>query len=163
MAYTRIGWENEPSTATPINADNLNHMEDGIDYAHEAIDSAGELGQALYLAETPADVRVAIGGENPVPISGNHTAAIGEVVICMVGPLTITIPDGENHGDTITVLFPALGATTLVGVDYFDISMQDTSTIDLETTLTSGQQLTLRWLKDIEGFAPNPISGWFPA
>lgn len=30
MAYTKIGWENLPSTKTPINDVNLNHMDDGI-------------------------------------------------------------------------------------------------------------------------------------
>ena len=29
--YTRMNWENTPSTATPLNADNLNHMDEGIE------------------------------------------------------------------------------------------------------------------------------------
>lgn len=31
MAYQKINWENKPSTKTPIKAENLNHMEDGIE------------------------------------------------------------------------------------------------------------------------------------
>ena len=31
--YTRMNWENTPSTATPLTADNLNHMDDGIEQA----------------------------------------------------------------------------------------------------------------------------------
>lgn len=31
--YTRINWENTPSTATPLTADNLNHMDEGIEWA----------------------------------------------------------------------------------------------------------------------------------
>lgn len=31
MSYTKINWQNLPSTATPINATNLNHMDDGIE------------------------------------------------------------------------------------------------------------------------------------
>ena len=31
--YTRMNWENTPSTATPLTADNLNHMDDGIERA----------------------------------------------------------------------------------------------------------------------------------
>lgn len=164
MPYTRIGWEDEPSTATPISADNLNHMEDGIEYAHSVIDGLdgliGETGAELMAADTPADVRAAIGGENPVVITGNHVAAVGEVVACGAGGLTVTVPDGEHHGDIITVMLPPLGGVYSVDVDYFDIYMQDTDTVALETTLGTGQQLTLRWLKDIEGFAPEPISGW---
>lgn len=30
MAYTRVNWENLPSTKTPVNADNLNKMDKGI-------------------------------------------------------------------------------------------------------------------------------------
>lgn len=35
MAYTRVNWENLPSTNTPINADNLNKMDAGIANAVE--------------------------------------------------------------------------------------------------------------------------------
>lgn len=31
MAYKRVNWENLPSTNTPVNADNLNKMDKGID------------------------------------------------------------------------------------------------------------------------------------
>ena len=34
MSYTKINWQNLPNTTTPINATNLNHMEDGIAAAH---------------------------------------------------------------------------------------------------------------------------------
>lgn len=30
MAYERVNWENLPSTKTPVNADNLNKMDEGI-------------------------------------------------------------------------------------------------------------------------------------
>ena len=30
MAYTKINWKNFPDVSTPINADNLNHMDSGI-------------------------------------------------------------------------------------------------------------------------------------
>ena len=30
MAYKRVNWENLPSTNTPVNADNLNKMDEGI-------------------------------------------------------------------------------------------------------------------------------------
>lgn len=37
MAYTKQIWENSPSTNTPLSADRLNHMEDGIDNAYKQI------------------------------------------------------------------------------------------------------------------------------
>jgi len=38
MAYTPTNWQNEPSTATPISASNLQKMETGIGQAHDHID-----------------------------------------------------------------------------------------------------------------------------
>lgn len=37
MAYEKIEWENSPSTKTPLNATNLNHMDDGISNNDSAI------------------------------------------------------------------------------------------------------------------------------
>ena len=38
MAYERVNWENLPSTNTPVNADNLNKMDEGIANAVEKSD-----------------------------------------------------------------------------------------------------------------------------
>lgn len=35
--YNRTTWENSPSEQTPLNADNLNHIEDGIEHVTEAV------------------------------------------------------------------------------------------------------------------------------
>ena len=37
MAYQKQTWENAPSTNSPLSADRLNHMEDGIDNAYKQI------------------------------------------------------------------------------------------------------------------------------
>ena len=37
MAYERVNWENLPSTNTPVNAKNLNKMEEGIANAVEKL------------------------------------------------------------------------------------------------------------------------------
>lgn len=42
MAYIPTRWENEPSKKTPLNADNLNKLEQGVKDLHDALDS-GEL------------------------------------------------------------------------------------------------------------------------
>lgn len=39
MAYEPITWQDAPSTATPLSAENLNHMEEGISSAHGALAS----------------------------------------------------------------------------------------------------------------------------
>lgn len=40
--YTRINWENTPSTATPLTADNLNHMDEGIERATDGVTAVEE-------------------------------------------------------------------------------------------------------------------------
>ena len=42
MACTPTKWENFPSTNTPLNADNLNKLEQGVKALHDALD-IGEL------------------------------------------------------------------------------------------------------------------------
>ena len=42
MTYVPTKWENSPSTNTPLNADNLNKLEQGVKDLHDALDS-GEL------------------------------------------------------------------------------------------------------------------------
>ena len=37
MSYTRVNWQNAPSTATPVNAENLNTMDKGIADAHSQL------------------------------------------------------------------------------------------------------------------------------
>lgn len=38
MTYTKINWQDLPSTDTPITSENLGHMDDGIEEAHNLID-----------------------------------------------------------------------------------------------------------------------------
>lgn len=42
MVYIPTKWENSPSTNSPLNADNLNKLEQGVKALHDALDS-GEL------------------------------------------------------------------------------------------------------------------------
>lgn len=48
MAYSKQTWSNLPSKTTPINADRLNHMEDGIYDANQpaTTSSAGQMSAA---------------------------------------------------------------------------------------------------------------------
>ena len=39
--YNKVGWQNNPSTATPLNATNLNHMDNGIEQANRGIAFGG--------------------------------------------------------------------------------------------------------------------------
>ena len=44
MVYEKINWENAPSTNTPINAENLDHMDNGIAEAYNLIGQIIETG-----------------------------------------------------------------------------------------------------------------------
>jgi len=43
-AYELINWQNADSTATPVNAENLNHMEQGIEAVTNAVKDLEETG-----------------------------------------------------------------------------------------------------------------------
>ncbi|QOP67217.1 minor tail protein [Mycobacterium phage OfUltron] len=51
MAYTKQTWENVPSTNTPLSADRLNHIEDGIEDAHEGLDGKADETHTHSLAD----------------------------------------------------------------------------------------------------------------
>lgn len=61
MAYQRIGWENSPSTSTPLDADNLNHMEDGIVTNEQAIEGVSEAVEEV--SETVDDLSEIVEGK----------------------------------------------------------------------------------------------------
>ena len=58
--YERINWENSPSTQKPLNAQNLNHMEDGIadvtDFASELDDRKADASSVYTKSETDARI-----------------------------------------------------------------------------------------------------------
>ena len=57
MAYNRTNWENSPSTNTPLSADNLNNIEEGVldvESANNAL--AGTVGVAMGTAGTAVNI-----------------------------------------------------------------------------------------------------------
>ena len=45
MAYTKINWQDLPSTVTPATSENLGHMDDGIEEAHNDIDKVIDINE----------------------------------------------------------------------------------------------------------------------
>ena len=56
QGYDRINWEDFPSQNTPINAENLNHMEDGIENLYAAIGDIDLDAIAADIAEVKEEV-----------------------------------------------------------------------------------------------------------
>ena len=55
MSYTKIGWQDEPSTITPINATNLNYMDDEIKSSSDKTDLIlGDLASEYSTSQTYA-------------------------------------------------------------------------------------------------------------
>lgn len=70
MAYERIDWENEPSVDTPLNEDNLNHMDEGI--ANLDSDVAGKMD-----ANNPTGTGSLQVGTGNMKTDGNPSYALG--------------------------------------------------------------------------------------
>ena len=70
--YTRMNWENTPSTATPLTADNLNHMDEGIERATDG---------AIALETEIATARGGFIGFNKQSIVNRTTCEITRAVI----------------------------------------------------------------------------------
>ncbi|AXN53188.1 minor tail protein [Mycobacterium phage Harley] len=51
MAYTKQTWENVPSTNTPLSADRLSHIEDGIADAHSLADGKADASHTHLLVD----------------------------------------------------------------------------------------------------------------
>ncbi len=63
--YKRINWENSPSTATPLTAENLNHMDDGIEAATQGVTALEK--DVTSLEQLVASLSVGSGGTGTVP------------------------------------------------------------------------------------------------
>jgi hypothetical protein len=105
MAYIKTTWENEPSESTPINAENLNKMEDGI------YNNSQNIGDITALNTTDKSSVVNAINENTENISG-----FGKLL--WEGSFTsgsITI-DGLSDYTTIIVIVG--GATCIGSLEY---------------------------------------------
>lgn len=121
MAYQKQIWENLPSTNTPINADRLNHMEDGIADAWEHGGGGGgdtlPIGIILPLSSDtiPEGYLLCDGSEISRTTYSTLFSVIGTTYGAGDGSTTFNIPDlqgkvpvGQDSEDTD---FDALGET----------------------------------------------------
>ena len=76
--YTRMNWENTPSTATPLTADNLNHMDEGIEVVTNgaiALETEITTARGDY---TDLNTRITADETNLATVKSEITAARGE-------------------------------------------------------------------------------------
>ncbi len=85
MAYIKTVWENLPSTNTPVNATNLNKMEQGIYDAND---------KNVITANASSNITISTGGLNNYPLN-NTIASTGNKLSLSNGK--IVIGAGVNH------------------------------------------------------------------
>ena len=90
MAYERVNWENLPSTNTPVNADNLNKIDEGIANAVEKSD-------LLNLIYPIGSVYISVNTTNPSTLfGGGWTRITGRFLL---GADDSTYKNGNTGGE----------------------------------------------------------------
>lgn len=109
MAYQKQTWENLPSQATPITAERLNHIEDGIEETSQQSESATiPVGTIMQFAGSTAPTNYMIC--DGTPISRSDYSDLFEI---------IGTTYGEGNGST-TFNLPNLKGKIPVGIDTDD-------------------------------------------
>lgn len=94
MAYERVNWENLPSTNTPVNADNLNKMENGIAETDNKVTTLNTIVEGTYIAGSSSDVTIVTGAAN------TFIEKIGNIVTMQIR----FIPLVKSNGITILTI-----------------------------------------------------------
>lgn len=99
MPYTTINWENLPSVQTPINAENLNRMDEGIAEANDKVDSINSILHTVAFGVDP--ITLSTGNLDYKRDLGYYVIPEGSnVVNCPVYPpcvLIISKQAGDNN------------------------------------------------------------------
>lgn len=104
MAYVKTTWQNSPSTNTPINATNLNHIEQGIYDAAATADQAEAGVESLDPRMDLVEQRL----DNLIP-EGTPTQGNAELIDIRVGADGVTYPDaGSAVRGQVTAINSAL-------------------------------------------------------
>lgn len=118
MSYQRIGWEDYPSTNTKVNAQNLNHQEQGIVDNENAIRSVNT--ELVGLRNTVSEMRSDIQGE--IDDGGEVTGDVAEKVNKI---LTEVLLDGRLNMQQRTPNDTKMLNGTLYGSDPYRFSVTE--------------------------------------
>ena len=94
MAYERVNWENLPSTNTPVNADNLNKMD-------EVIANAVEKSDLLNLVYPVGSIYMSVNSTNPSVLFGGTWEQIKDKFLLSAGD---TYNAGDEGGEATHIL-----------------------------------------------------------
>ena len=96
MAYERVNWENLPSTNTPVNADNLNKMDEGIANAVEKSD-------LLNLIYPVGSIYMSVNSTNPAILFGGTWEQIKDTFLLACGNTYTNGAIGGEATHTLTI------------------------------------------------------------
>lgn len=102
MAYTRTNWEDYPSTDTPINANNLNNIEDGIE---EALD------RNILCAGLTNDISLTSDGTK-IATPNKTILQVGSTSKLYLSTNGLYIGEGVNHIMISAMLHAHIGTST---------------------------------------------------
>lgn len=98
--YTRMNWENTPSTATPLTADNLNHMDEGIERATDGVTAVEEALKTATaeLATVKSEVETARGSSSSLNarLNGIDSAVTNKAEKSTVSQLSARMQTAEK-------------------------------------------------------------------
>ena len=97
MAYTRINWQNDPESPTPISAENLNHMDQGIYEVTQKVDSS--VGSSTHLLTVNTGITVS----SSVEIAFATFQTLADNVAVSVSGLVSGTISADNTTITMTV------------------------------------------------------------
>jgi len=95
--YARVNWQNSPSTTTPLNADNLNKMDKGIDDLDNAIEelnnNLGNFQNTIIVLSGNTSKTITFTGVATLFITSNRTDSVAykSAVIVLGGTSNIKI------------------------------------------------------------------------
>lgn len=152
MPYEPQEWENDPpSKATPLSAERLNYMEEGIR-------------DASANASTAVDAVYAVTVYSPWVYTDDAEVGAGQLALCItLGAAGYTISvydDGAVHGGVCIVATDPVLTGHPIDVEYHDLLTQATATHTIEP---GGSEFVLRYFEDLDipELSPIPVSGWW--
>lgn len=128
MAYTRVNWEDSPSTATPRNATNLNIMDKGIKDLEDSLSTVATSGSYNDLSNKPT-----------IPTVNNATLTITQNGTSMG---TFTANQSTNKTIALTNTTYSNATTSANGL----MSSTDKGRLDNVYTYSSNEQRVGTWI-----------------
>ena len=111
MAYSRVNWENTPSHVTPLDADNLNQMDEAIANIDEELGRVGT--KAVNLEARTGAIEDELEELDPYAKSmGAKTLVHDTAISTLQGQVTQIISGGSSSGDEVADIRVAENGTT---------------------------------------------------